>query len=89
MPRDQEEVSALPKPWEEQGCAVCRAGWETGSRTGLRHVGASEELNTRLYQCEICRAYWKELERLAHEVALEEADALQEHPSFVRDPLGG
>ena len=73
------------KPWSEQGCFVCRAGWESGSRTGLRHVGEVAQLGARLYQCEVCRTYWQELDGLTHEIALEQADALQEHPSFERD----
>lgn len=77
------------KPWDEQGCPVCRAGWESGSLTGLRHVGNSDELHARLFQCEICRAYWEERERETHEVNVEDADALQEHRSFVRDLHGG
>ena len=77
------------KEWNDQGCAVCRDGWKSGSLTGLRRVGASNELHASLYQCEICRSYWRELERKAFEISLDEADTLQEHRSFVRDPLGG
>ena len=58
---------------------------KTGSDTGLRHVGVSAELHARLYQCEVCRAYWEELEHSAQEITLDEADALQEHRSFERD----
>ena len=76
--------------WDEQGCAVCRAGWESGSLTGLRPVGSNEELHARLYQCEICKAYWEEgLESRPHEIGIDEADARQEHRAFVRDPHGG
>ena len=76
---------AARKEWDQQGCAVCRGGWESGSRTGLRDVGASDALDARLYQCEICRAYWQERDGVTHEITLEEADALQQHPSFMRD----
>jgi len=80
---------ATPKDWEQQGCSVCRAGWEAGSRTGLRDVGASPALHARLYQCEICRGYWQEREGVTHEITVEQADALQEHPSFLRDVHSG
>jgi hypothetical protein len=75
--------------WDRQGCAVCRGGWESGSRTGLRDAGASDVLHARLYQCEICRSYWQEREGVTHEISLEEADALQQHPSFMRDAHTG
>lgn len=77
------------KQWDRQGCAVCRGGWESGWRTGLREVGASEALDARLYQCEICRAYWQEREGVTHEITIEDADDLQEQPSFMRDVHSG
>lgn len=83
------EEKATRKAWDEQGCAVCRGGWEAGSRTGLRDVGASDALDARLYQCEICRAYWQERKGVTHEITVEEADALQQHPSFMRDVYSG
>ena len=75
--------------WDEQGCPVCRAGWESGSRTGLRDVGASHALHASLYQCEICRTYWQERDGVTHEITLEEADALQQDPSFMPDVYSG
>ena len=79
----------MSKGWDLQGCTVCRGGWEAGSRTGLRDVGGSDALHARLYQCEICRAYWQEREGITQEISLEEADALQQDPSFMRDAQSG
>lgn len=79
----------MSSEWERQGCSVCRGGWESGARTGLRDVGASDALHARLYQCEICRTYWEERDGVTHEIPLEEADALQQEPSFIRDAYSG
>jgi hypothetical protein len=78
-----------PKKWHQQGCSVCRAAWESGSRTGLRYIGISDELHARLYQCNICHAYWEELERYAHEISPDEASAFQRHTSFLSNGQGG
>jgi hypothetical protein len=78
-----------PKQWQQQGCPACRAAWESGLRTGLRYIGVSDELHARLYQCNICRAYWEELERYAHEISSDQASAFQRLASFLPNGQGG
>lgn len=58
-------------PFDEQGCAVCRELWSTGSRPA--HIALSIELHTRLFHCEMCGSYWEELERYAVQVSPTEA----------------
>jgi hypothetical protein len=77
-------MSASPKQWKDQGCPACRASWEASSKVDLRHIGTSNELHTRLYQCRVCSSYWQELERYAHEIPADEARALEQNKSFIR-----
>jgi hypothetical protein len=73
--------------WRNQGCSACRASWESGSREGLRNIGTSYKMHTRLFRCDLCGAYWEELERYAHEISSSEAAQLQQHESF--EPFAG
>jgi hypothetical protein len=52
--------------FDDQGCAVCREHWLSGSRP--RYLAIDVELHTRLFRCDICGSYWEELERYAVEV---------------------
>jgi hypothetical protein len=71
------------KPWNEQGCPVCRAEWLSGSRLSLQHLGTNNELHAHLYLCKACGTHWEELERYAHQVSATEAAESQQHRSFA------
>ena len=68
--------------WEQQGCPSCRVAWESGTKNRLLYLGRSIELHVRLYQCGVCHAFWKELERYAHVVDADEARGLRANGSF-------
>jgi len=70
------------KQWQEQGCPTCRKAWESGQRDSIRYIGISFELHGRLYQCSECNAYWEELERFAHEISSDEAQAFINTATF-------
>jgi hypothetical protein len=76
-------MNTLVRPWNEQGCPVCRAEWSSSSRLALKHLGTSNELHARLYLCEACGAHWEELERYVRQVSAAEAAELQRHGSFA------
>lgn len=64
-------------PWEQQGCAACRAAWSTATREPLRLLGINLEMRTRVHRCDVCLAYWEETERFARHVPDSEAALLQ------------
>jgi hypothetical protein len=70
------------KSWNEQGCAVCREEWLSGSKTSLLLLGTSNEHHAHLHTCQACGSYWEELERYAHQVSASEASKLQESRSW-------
>jgi hypothetical protein len=60
--------------WESKGCRECRRLWETG-----RHppeLAVSYSLHSRLHRCEVCGAYWEQLERYADIIDAPEARRL-------------
>ena len=65
-------------PWEQQGCAACRAAWNTADRLPLRLLGTNVEMHTHMHQCAACGSYWEEAERFAHQVPEAEAQRLLE-----------
>ena len=58
-------------PFDDQGCAVCREQWMTGSRPTF--LALSIALHTRLFRCDECGSHWEELERYAVQVSPSEA----------------
>ena len=52
-----------PKPWESQGCEVCRTQWESGDRP--RFVAESIPDRSELHRCEVCGIWWLLIERYA------------------------
>jgi hypothetical protein len=63
-------------PWEQQGCAACRAAWNTADRVPLRLLGTNVEMHAHIHQCTLCGSFWEEAERYAHQVPEAEARRL-------------
>jgi len=72
------------KPWELQGCVICRRMWEIGE--GLPELAANAERHARLTQCEACGAFWEEFERYAVEIP--PADAQRYYPEYFQKMRG-
>lgn len=68
-----------PRPWEAQGCEVCRRQWETGERP--RFVAENIADRSELYHCDVCGTWWLLTERYA--VAVDEADIRTTYGDFL------
>jgi len=59
------------KAWDSQGCEDCRRRWLSDGT--LPRFLAGDRSGYRLFQCELCGAYWEDAIRHAHEISEEEA----------------
>ena len=61
---------ADPVPWEQQGCAVCRAQWERGDRPPL--IAEDVPDHSSVHRCSSCGTLWLLTERYATAVTADE-----------------
>lgn len=63
----------MSKPWEQQGCPVCRGLWASGGRPP--ELAINLDLHLRLHRCASCETYWEQHERFAQAVDVDTAES--------------
>lgn len=61
--------------WQDQGCEVCR---HRIMSSDMKHIGDSNKGRGFLMRCDVCGAFWEELERYSYQI--DEATARQDYP---------
>jgi hypothetical protein len=77
---DSDEAILMATAWQNKGCEVCRALWESGDHPPELSVNIS--LHARLHRCSSCGTYWEQLERYAD--TINELEARERYPEAFK-----